>query len=824
MFQKILEEKNFKTKEETNVKKNILTNVISKKYILLYIIAFMVSTIRMGQTVSPLSLAIVVASIANEIPIIALLIITLIGNIIGCGPSSILIYIITLLIFFASFFIISPKYNDESRNEKIKLGARILVSSLIVQITTLLISGFLIYDLFASIANSILIYILYKIFTNSIPVFIEFLNKKAFTLEEVLGASLTLTIAICCVGEFKILGFSLRNIVAIFIVLVLGWKNGILVGATAGITTGVTLGIITGSEPTIIAVYAISGLIAGILNKFGRIAVIIGFVLGDILLTYLSNGGIENLIMFQEILIAGVGLLFVPKNIELNIENIIGNNKFLPVGANRTLNKSKETVEKLRNVSRAVKDMADTYNQMSEVTMTKEDAKNNDKQIFITELLNYTDTMENNILYDEISNVDGKIVDDIFSTLLKKQFIKEKDLLKIFAENNNYVIGFEDDEQMVNRDIERMTGAINSAYRTAKINFIWDKKIKEEKANVGSQLNGVSKAIENIAEEIKIDISHNNLYSDEKARISILLKQKGILVQDISINRNDNDKFKIEIYIEEKENENTSKILAEIIEGTLGEKVVLVHNQTIDSEKTEKYLFTSDDKFLIEFGQAVATKNGMTVSGDSILQTKLKDGKYLFAISDGMGSGANARKSSQIVVNMLKRLLNSGFKKDISIDLINSNLLNIGDDVFATLDIAIVDLYKGNIEFVKSGCAPTYIKNNKKIQLIKSIALPTGIVKNANQEIFDKDIENNDIIVMCSDGIMDSNIEYKNKELWVKYLLEDIENNSPQKIADIILNEAIDNNYGKVKDDMSVIVFKLINKNHNVIQNKKITV
>ena len=134
------------------------------------------------------------------------------------------------------------------------------------------------------------------------------------------------------------------------------------------------------------------------------------------------------------------------------------------------------------------------------------------------------------------------------------------------------------------------------------------------------------------------------------------------------------------------------------------------------------------------------------------------------------------------------------------------------------------DLYKGNIEFIKSGCAPTYIKNNKKIQLIKSIALPTGIVKNANQEIFDKDIENNDIIVMCSDGVMDSNIEYKNKELWIKYLLEDMENNSPQKIADIILNEAIDNNYGKIKDDMSVIVFKVISKNQNVIQNKKITV
>ena len=202
----------------------------------------------------------------------------------------------------------------------------------------------------------------------------------------------------------------------------------------------------------------------------------------------------------------------------------------------------------------------------------------------------------------------------------------------------------------------------------------------------------------------------------------------------------------------------------------------------------------------------------MSVSGDSILQFIDKVGIYLIAISDGMGSGPEARKSSQIVTNMLKRLLNSGFERNTSVDLINSNLLNVAEDVFATLDIAIVDLYKGNMEFIKNGACPTYIKNNKKIQIIKSLTLPTGIIKTASTDVFDKDIENNDIIVMCSDGILDSNIEYKNKELWVKYLLEDMEVTNPQKIADIILNESVDNNFGKIKDDMSVVVCKFIKK------------
>ena len=84
------------------------------------------------------------------------------------------------------------------------------------------------------------------------------------------------------------------------------------------------------------------------------------------------------------------------------------------------------------------------------------------------------------------------------------------------------------------------------------------------------------------------------------------------------------------------------------------------------------------------------------------------------------------------------------------------------------------------------------------------------ILKDINLTTYDKDIENQDIIVMCSDGVLDSNVEYKNKELWVKYVLEDIETTNSQKIADLILNEAVDNSYGIAKDDMSVITCKFI--------------
>ena len=243
--------------------------------------------------------------------------------------------------------------------------------------------------------------------------------------------------------------------------------------------------------------------------------------------------------------------------------------------------------------------------------------------------------------------------------------------------------------------------------------------------------------------------------------------------------------------------------IEQILTKTLKEQIVLNEETTIG----KKLNFLSADKYAISIGRGEMTKASSELSGDSILNIRLKDGKYLIAISDGMGSGNQARKSSNQALKMLENLLLSGFDKEISLDLINTTLIAKNSEMFATLDIAILDLYTGTIEFIKSGACPTYVKSGKRVQIIKSNSLPTGILNDSNNiQAFDKDISDGEIMLMCSDGILDSNIEYKNKELWIKYMLEDIEITNTQKIADIILNEAIDNSFGKVKDDMSVIV------------------
>ena len=811
MFQNINEDTININNENTRDNKqgvNIFANVFAKNNIVLYVVSFMLSMVGLTGEFSIFSVSMLGACFASSVPALGIVLVSLIGNLIKYGVGGALGYFLTALIMVVTLFLIKPVYNEQERNEKIKIGKNVFISTLLLQIIKLAISTFTIYDMLSGVAVSIIALVFYKIFVNAIVVLQDFNRKSAFSIEEVIGASLLLAISVGAFGDLNIFGFGIRNILSILIVMILGWKNGVLVGTTSGVTIGVTLGIITGSEPIMIAAYAISGMIAGILNRFGKLGVIIGFALGNVILAYVSNGYTIELIHFKEILIASIGLLAVPKTLHIDLEEFIGNSKFLPVVPNRALNKSKEVAENLNNVSEAIQEMATAYKKYEPRTFEENTHRNANKQIFIAELLNNLEPYRENMLYDDIANVDGKIIDKIFSILLDKQQIEKEDLLKTFAECNSYIIESNDNNvsKLLEKNINEIVRTINMSYRISKSDFIWRKKVEQNNANMEKQLNGVSKAIQNMAKDIQKELELGEKYEKENKEIIEILKQKDINIEDISISKE--DRYIVDIYLNEILETLKINTIEKVLTKVLKENIVL--NDEVSVGK--KLSFISGDKYVMAIGSGETIKSKSQVSGDSILNIRLKDGKYLVAISDGMGSGQEAKKSSTQALRMLENLLLSGFDKNTSLELINTSLINQNSEVFSTLDIAIIDLYKGTIEFIKSGACPTYIKNKKKVQIIKSNTLPAGIIDVNDVQTFDKDISTGDIMLMCSDGILDSNVEYKNKELWIKYLLEDIETNNTQKIADLILSEAIDNNYGIPKDDMSIVVCKFMKK------------
>lgn len=832
MFQNIEKSFNKQESKKKDVKlykfediKELIKKFFVKQNILLYVVALMVSMVSFGGNSSlglaPFALAILAATLSNSIPIGLVYVLTCIGTFIGFGTNGLLNYIITSVVFLASLYILKTRVQDDC-NEKRKVGKNLIIASLIVQIAPIAFGTFYVYDLLIGIMQSIVVFIFYKIFVNSITVVREFNYKKVFSIEELMGASMMIAIALSALTPVHIFGFSVKNILCILMVLILGWKNGMLVGATGGITVGIVLGIIDVGNPIMIAAFAISGLLAGLFSRFGKPGVIIGFVLGNTVLTYVSNGNIVPIIVFQEILIASLGLLLIPKKVEFAIEDMFTNSKLLPETTGRALEGSKETIRKLANISETISEIAQSYTQTAATVLDDEMTKieQENKEIFEKELHNNIEDLQDNMLYDEIYYSD-EIVSDIFKALLINTRITKKQLVEIFSNHNNYILGYDEnaDNTAIEKDICEMIKKINYSYKTSKMNFVYKKKIEENNKNVSAQLQGVSDMIAEVADKLEESQNTENVeeFKEEKEQIIQLLKQKQITIDEIYISREESGRYNIIIYQKTCNqldgNDCPYKVIGQVLSRVFNETISLVEQKCGLRKKQDicKFTFMSKDKFNLQIGIAKSTKKDSPVSGDTSIQTRLEDGKYLIALSDGMGSGPEARKSSKIAIKMLERLLTSGFKKDTSIKLINSTLASTmkDDDMYATLDIAILDLYAQNMEFVKNGACPTYVKRGKNVQLLKSISMPTGILENIELIEYDKDIQQGDIIIMCTDGIIESNNDYQNKELWVKYLLEDMNTEDVQKIADIIISEAIDNDFGKEKDDMTVIVAKV---------------
>src|SRR5690625_5812336 len=96
---------------------------------------------------------------------------------------------------------------------------------------------------------------------------------------------------------------------------------------------------------------------------------------------------------------------------------------------------------------------------------------------------------------------------------------------------------------------------------------------------------------------------------------------------------------------------------------------------------------------------------------------ELAAGKYALAISDGMGNGQRARKESMQTLRLLQQILQSGIDEQVAIKSINSILsLRMTDEIFSTLDLAMIDMQTAHVQFLKIGSTPSFIKRRQQIR------------------------------------------------------------------------------------------------------------
>ncbi len=794
MFQNITESAK-EQRNDVSKMKLILKELLRVQNLILLVLTFCMSMLSIEDEITPFGLAMVAATLSSGIPIFGVVIMAGAGTLVGNGLNAFLNFMLSSIIYFALVLIFKPKIAIEERNELLKTGKRLFIACFIVTFFQNVKGIVLTYDIFMAIVSATLTYVFYKIFVNGLVIIKDWRIKRAFTLEEVIGSSIMIAIASIILNRITVFNFHLSNVVIVFCVMLLGLKNGMLVGCTAGLSMGLVVSMIELQNGLQIAVFAVSGILAGCLNRFGKIGVIVGFILGNSLLIYLTNGNTIQIVYFREIFIAAIALLFVPSKIKIKIEDLVGKNKLLSdLGENR-LAQNEEMIQKLNVISDTISGMVEEKPQ--EITDLAEDFKDI--------LFGNLEEIASNMFYEDIVQEENKIADDIYKTLQTNDILLENDLIEILKNHNNYIIM---QDMNIKNDLQEMIKIINRSYKMLQIEVT---KIQEKNKN----LKTMKKGLENISSAIK-----NSVKTDENAsKGKFIAKEKELLVLlqnkypsaiACKITQSSNNKYMVDITFANdkvKEKQYIANI-SNIVSKSITSKMVFMKDT-----KQPKYIQTymSEDKFVLQIGSSKVTKEGSTVSGDCNLQMKLKDGKYLLAISDGMGSGKIARESSKLTINMLEEMLTNGFDKEELITFINDKVnLNTSQEMYATLDFAILDLFTGNVKVAKSGACNTYIKNRRNVKTIQSQTMPVGIVEKTDLDVQTIRVDDGDIIVMCSDGLLETQEDIRKD--WIQEYLKNINTTNVQKVADLIVAEAVDKSFGIARDDITVIIAKVVRK------------
>lgn len=242
----------------------------------------------------------------------------------------------------------------------------------------------------------------------------------------------------------------------------------------------------------------------------------------------------------------------------------------------------------------------------------------------------------------------------------------------------------------------------------------------------------------------------NELYSSLKDALSAY-NYDVVFVNNYS----SEDKFAFDIAISNITKKQIKEQLLPIINNLLHCKMKIL-SMSVATISFSYYLISICEESKLKIRYSLKQSNiDYHCNGDSFSIIDNPNDFYL-AISDGMGHGFDANEESMFALSTLSCFLKSKIDCIDSVILTNE-ILQLKNDfqTYSTLDLIRIDKQEKKAEFYKLGAFTSYILRNKQLISIDNYALPIGIINDVNLHPLIVPIEKNDIIIMCSDGMID---------------------------------------------------------------------
>ena len=189
-------------------------------------------------------------------------------------------------------------------------------------------------------------------------------------------------------------------------------------------------------------------------------------------------------------------------------------------------------------------------------------------------------------------------------------------------------------------------------------------------------------------------------------------------------------------------------------------------------------------------------------SGDSHLVRLLSGDRLMLALSDGMGSGEDAARESAQTIKLLWRFLAADVNRALALETVNELMLvKGGEDMFATVDLCLIDLTTGRAEFSKLAACRSLIVRGRELLPVAGGRLPLGILEKVQPSVTTVQLKPGDVLLIGSDGLMDAP---RDPSLVETALLRHAAL-PPAELAEAVLHEVQTADDLRFRDDMTAI-------------------
>jgi stage II sporulation protein E len=347
-------------------------------------------------------------------------------------------------------------------------------------------------------------------------------------------------------------------------------------------------------------------------------------------------------------------------------------------------------------------------------------------------------------------------------------------------------------------------------YDLNKHDQYWHRQLQESRQLVAEQLQGVAYVMDDLGRELRREAQQ---MVEQEEQIMRALEGLGLSIDGIDILNLEGGNVEIVVYHRfGRGYDDCRKFIAPLLTDVLGEPIVVTSEQfAMQPGSSSSVVFGSGRAYEIETGVAGLAKNGELFSGDSYTTMELGNGRYALAISDGMGNGERALWESSSALSILQQLLRSGMDERLAIQSVNSILLlRSADEFFATVDVALINMFTAETTFLKVGSSPSFIKRGNEVIPVAADNLPIGILCDIEVDLIKMQLYPGDMLIMMTDGIYDAPGHTVNKEQWIARNICEIDADTPQMMADELMQRVVDYHEGMIMDDMTIIACEIM--------------